>query len=228
MKQWAKGLFKNFKLSHISWMIVGVFLTEFITWVLYKTPKKITAPGFSAIVAACALSLAVYSAYQLTKWIKSKVNDKGFKKCEAIIDKIQEIAVEAVKINIIIEELFITKKVIINESIYNKTIEKLNIEKEKLREVMLEMHAHELHLQIWGFEISTNYSLKEFNDILIKYISSINKTIKNSKQLLLIGEYKEVGKDREQYKEALRRVSDYMDTINGSSFDEIFVPFGKK
>ncbi|ELV2795181.1 hypothetical protein QNS20_001375, partial [Enterobacter ludwigii] len=107
MKQWAKTLLERLSLSHIRWMIIGVLLTEFITWILYKNPKKITAPGLSAIVAVCALILAVYSAYQVKKWVNGKVNEKGFKKCEAIIDNIQEIAMGIVRVNIFIEQLFI-------------------------------------------------------------------------------------------------------------------------
>lgn len=224
MKQWIKRRLDRFKVSHIIWMFLGVFLTEFITWLLYKTPKKITAPGFSAVVAACALSLAVFSAYQVTKWTKGKINEKGFKKCETIIDKIQEIAMEVIKINFIIEQLFITKKVIINEGKYKEVIENLNNEKEKLKETLLEIHTHELHLQIWGFEISKDYSLKEFNEILVDFVAAINITIKNSKHLMLIGEYKEADKDRERYDSCLKRVSDFMDTINSSSFDDVFVP----
>ncbi len=209
-------------------MIAGVLLTEFITWLLYKNPKKITAPGLSAIVAVCALLLAVYSAYQLKKWINGKINEKGFKKCEAIMDKIQELAMEAVRINSVIDQLFITKKVKINENIYNNAIEKLTKEKEKVRESMLEMRTHELHLKMWGFKISEKYSLSDFNQILVIYLKSINLTIKNSKQLLLTGQYNEAIEDKTRYKEAVHQLSNFMETINDSSFHEIFVPYERK
>jgi len=48
-------------------MLIGALLTEGIIWLLYKDFKKITAPGLSAIVAVIALSLAIYSAYQVKK-----------------------------------------------------------------------------------------------------------------------------------------------------------------
>lgn len=225
MKQWVKSQLDRIILSHIAWMIAGVLLTEFITWLLYKNPKKITAPGLSAIVAVCALLLAVYSAYQIKKWINGKINEKGFKKCEAIMDKIQELAMAAVRINSVIDHLYITKKIEVNENHYNNVIEKLNKEKEKVRESMLEMHTHELHLKMWGFEISEKYSLSNFNKILVSYLKSINLTIKNSKQLLLTGQYNEAIDDKTRYKEAVQELSDFLETINDSSFHEIFVPY---
>jgi len=228
MKQWAKTLLERFTLSHIRWLIIGVLLTEFITWLLYKNPKKITAPGVSAMVAVCALILAVYSAYQVKKWVNGKVNDKGFKKCEAIIDSIQNVAMEVVRINNNITSLYIKGKNLVDEKLYNEKVEKLRNERDKLRETMLEMHSHELHLQIWGFEISKDYELNELNEALRAYISAINVTIKNSKQLLLTGEYIEVDNDQSKYKESLKLISTFMDRFNGSNFNEIFVAHENK
>ena len=225
MKQWAKTLLERLSLSHIRWMIIGVLLTEFITWILYKNPKKITAPGLSAIVAVCALILAVYSAYQVKKWVNGKVNEKGFKKCEAIIDNIQEIAMGIVRVNIFIEQLFIEEKVEINEEVYNKTIKTLINEREKIKETILLMLSHRLHLQIWGFEISKDYSLNQFNKALSSYISAINKTIKNSAQLLSTGEYKGVKEDQSKYQESLELIGEFMDKFNGSSFNDIFLTY---
>ena len=74
-------------------MLIGALLTEGITWLLYKDFKKITAPGLSAIVAVIALSLAIYSAYQVKKWVNSKIKEKAFKRTEELLEEISKMAV---------------------------------------------------------------------------------------------------------------------------------------
>jgi hypothetical protein len=93
MKKWAKKQFERVKLLHIKSLFVGVLLTEFITWLLFKNPKKITAPGLSATVAVCALLLAIYSAYQVKKWVNSKINEKAFKRSEELLEEFLKLMV---------------------------------------------------------------------------------------------------------------------------------------
>ncbi|MCU7510882.1 hypothetical protein D0Y48_29795 [Klebsiella quasipneumoniae] len=58
--------------------------------------------------------MAIYSAFQVKKWLGNKVNEKGFKKCESIIDKIQEIAIEIGRINSDITILYKNKLIILD------------------------------------------------------------------------------------------------------------------
>ncbi|MFF6012117.1 hypothetical protein [Rahnella sp. R3(2024)] len=84
--------FKNplirFRISHIFCISMGIVITEGFNWLFFKDPKKITPAGFSALIALSAFILAIHSAYRVNKWLDSKVNEKGFKKCEHIIDTI--------------------------------------------------------------------------------------------------------------------------------------------
>lgn len=225
MKQWAKTLLGRFSLSHIRWMIIGVMLTEFITWLLYKNPKKITAPGLSAIVAVCALILAVYSAYQVKKWINGKVNDKGFKKCESIIDKIQEIAMEMLKVNSEIGKLFQMNLVVIDESNHVLVMENLEKSIDNMKLLALELHTNAMHLNIWGFEIAENYNLFELTKAIGQYNSAIRNAIENSKNIINKKAYKEAIDDEGTYKQSVSMIGTYMDKINNSSFDEVFIPY---
>ncbi|EOV8971945.1 hypothetical protein ACN6UN_001845 [Cronobacter turicensis] len=223
MKQWTKRLMERLSLSHIRWMIIGFFITEFITWLLFKNPKKITAPGLSAMVAVFALILAIYSAYQVKKWINGKVNDKGFKKCEAIIDNIQEIAMSVGRIHEQIGKLFILEIVILDDVKFNLIIEKLESEINKLRETQLEMFAHAMHLSIWGFDISEEYQLKKFSDALKPLINVVNSTVGHSKRFRENGDFSGVKEDTLEYNSALDLVKNYIDKVNDSTFNEIFV-----
>ncbi|QEM90850.1 hypothetical protein FEI17_09415 [Kosakonia radicincitans] len=227
MKKLVKSLLDRFQLSHIRWMIIGVLLTELITWLLYKDPKKITAPGLSALVAVCALCLAIYSAYQVKKWVNGKVNEKGFKKCEAVIDKTQEIALVMLKVNPEIEKLFRMNLILLDIEKYNLVIENLKDSIEQLRLLTLEIHTHEMHLNIWGFEVAENYRLLELTEAIGKYNKAIRSSIENSVNFTKKGEYKEAEDDKAGYQDAVKLVGAYMDKLNNSTFDNIFVEHKK-
>lgn len=228
MKKWFEAQLERINLSHIRWMIIGVLLTEFITWLLYKNPKKITAPGLSATVAVCALILALYSAYQVKKWVSGKVNEKGFKKCEAIIDKTQEIAMAVARIDSEIQGLHNMNLVILEATKYNEKVEKILKQREVITDAVLEIYTHEMHLKIWGFEISEKHSLNQLTDSIKPYKKAIDSTLGNSKKYYTIGSYKEAAVDGEQYKKGLRLMSAYIDKVNDSVFNEIFLPYCEK
>lgn len=222
MKKWFEAQLERINLSHIRWMIIGVLLTELITWLLYKNPKKITAPGLSATVAVCALILALYSAYQVKKWVSGKVNEKGFKKCEAIIDKTQEIAMAVARIDSEIQGLHNMNLVILEATKYNEKVEKILKQREVITDAVLVIYTHEMHLKIWGFEISEKHSLNQLTDSIKPYKKAIDSTLGNSKKYYTIGSYKEAAVDGEQYKKGLRLMSAYIDKVNDSVFNEIF------
>lgn len=228
MKKWVEAQLERLNLSHIRWMIIGVLLTELITWVLYKNPKKITAPGLSATVAVCALILALYSAYQVKKWVGGKVNEKGFKKCEAIIDKTQEIAMAVARIDSEIKGLHNMNLVILEATKYNEKVKKILKQREVITDAVLEIYTHEMHLKIWGFEISEKHSLHQLTDSIKPYKKAIDSTLGNSKKYYTVGSYKEADVDGEQYKKGLRLMSIYIDKVNDSVFSEIFLPYSGK
>ncbi|WP_262963358.1 hypothetical protein [Klebsiella quasipneumoniae] len=114
MKKKVKEILNKLQPSHIAWLLAGVLLAEGFNWLLYKDIKRVTAPGLSSLIAVCALVLAIYSAFQVKKWLGNKVNEKGFKKCESIIDKIQEIAIEIGRINSDITILYKNKLIILD------------------------------------------------------------------------------------------------------------------
>lgn len=228
MKKWLEAQLERINLSHIRWMIIGVLLTELITWLLYKNPKKITAPGLSATVAVCALILALYSAYQVKKWVSGKVNEKGFKKCEAIIDKTQEIAMAVARIDSEIQGLHNMNLVILEATKYNEKVENILKQREVITDAVLEIYTHEMHLKIWGFEISEKHSLNQLTDSIKPYKKAIDSTLGNSKKYYTIGSYKEAAIDGEQYKKGLRLMSVYIDKVNDSVFNEIFLPYCEK
>lgn len=227
MKQCAKNLLERFRLSHIRWMIVGFLLTELITWLLYKNPKKITAPGLSATVAVFALILAVYSAYQVKKWLNGKVNEKGFKKCEIIIDKTQQIAMAVVKIDRGVKKIFQMNLVILEAEKYEVIVHQIDEQKKIIDESIIEIYTHAMHLNIWGFEMSQSHSLDDLTEGIKAYNSATNSIIGNSKKFPETGNYKEAENDESEYKKGLKKISLYIDKVNHSTFSEIFIPYKK-
>lgn len=80
---------QHLNISHITGFFVGVIITVIFNWVVFKDPKKITAPGVTSLVAMCTFALALYSASQLKLWLNSKINDKAFKQTEKILEYIE-------------------------------------------------------------------------------------------------------------------------------------------
>ncbi|MCR4457060.1 hypothetical protein [Pseudescherichia sp. L3] len=85
-------------LSHIIGFITGVVITLSILALTYKFPKWITAPGITALFAIGTFSLALYTAFQLKKWINSKVNEKAFKRSEELLDEFSKYILAAANI----------------------------------------------------------------------------------------------------------------------------------
>lgn len=88
----------RFNLSHVVGFFVGIVVTVIFNWVVFKDPKRITAPGVAALVAMSTFSLALWSAFKVEKWLKSKVNEKAFKRTEEFLDSYVELALNIAKI----------------------------------------------------------------------------------------------------------------------------------
>lgn len=73
----------------ISSFIVGVFcgtvLTLVFNWIIFKSPKTVTAPGVAALLSICTFSLALWSAFKVDKWLKNKINETAFKKADDFV-----------------------------------------------------------------------------------------------------------------------------------------------
>ncbi|HGG8858678.1 TPA: hypothetical protein ACJJWP_004377, partial [Enterobacter roggenkampii] len=62
----------RFNLSHVVGFFVGVVVTVIFNWVVFKDPKRITAPGVAALVAMSTFTLALWSASQVREWLSNK------------------------------------------------------------------------------------------------------------------------------------------------------------
>ncbi|EHN8849928.1 hypothetical protein ACUA1R_003343 [Enterobacter hormaechei] len=105
MRILLKKILNKFHLSHIVFIFVGVIITESITWLLFKDFTKITAPGLSAIVAVIALCLAIYSAYQVKKWVSSKINEKAFIRSVELLDEFSKMMVFLARLKFVMERI---------------------------------------------------------------------------------------------------------------------------
>ncbi|EIY5094453.1 MULTISPECIES: hypothetical protein [Klebsiella pneumoniae complex] len=222
MKKKVKEILNKLQPSHIAWLLAGVLLAEGFNWLLYKDIKRVTAPGLSSLIAVCALVLAIYSAFQVKKWLGNKVNEKGFKKCESIIDKIQEIAIEIGRINSDITILYKNKLIILDSVKIEKKIENIHESILKINEIRNTIVGHYMHLNIWGFDIKEEYNpitlldcVKEYRDIVIDTTSTIKRA--QPSQNISLDENESI------YKEKLKAISEYMDKLNHSTFNDIFI-----
>lgn len=85
------NILKKIKLENIVWLYVGGLITITINWIIFKDPKKVTAPGVTTFLATCTFTLALYSALQVKKWLDGKVNEAAFKQTQLILEAISKI-----------------------------------------------------------------------------------------------------------------------------------------
>ncbi|WP_271311872.1 hypothetical protein [Yersinia intermedia] len=175
----AKHLLTKSYVSYIA-LILIIIISNTILWCgLIKYPAKVTADNVSASVAMSAFILALYSAYKVNKWLDSKVNEKGFKKCEDIIDTISIIKEKLVsthpKIHITFNE---NKTCFINDDEY---IHAIRNEKESVINnisVILDDIFTVLSLQnqlnVWSFKYSDDFYAKKLNELMVDMRNTID------------------------------------------------------
>lgn len=84
----------NFNLSHVIGFFVGVVVTVIFNWIVFKDPKRVTAPGVAALVAICTFSLALWSASQVKKWLNNKINETAYKQAEISMELLRAIIID--------------------------------------------------------------------------------------------------------------------------------------
>ncbi|WP_438443170.1 hypothetical protein [Kluyvera georgiana] len=138
----------RFNLSHIFGFVVGIVTTIAINWILFKDPKRVTAPGLAALVALCTFSLALWSAFKVDKWLNSKVNEKAFKRTEEFLDSYIDLALNIAKIYSIAKYIRnkTTKQIITDRSI----IRNINEFAPEFLNSILTVAVHENTFKNWG------------------------------------------------------------------------------
>ncbi|WP_314419117.1 hypothetical protein [Pseudescherichia vulneris] len=137
-----------FNISHIIGFFIGVLITITINWLLFKDPKKITAPGVAALITMCTFSLALYSAYQVKKWLNSKINETAFKKTDDFISELCTIN------NKILEVIFLIKKLELmsKKEEYNKCVEELFTCSLELKKSIMTAYNHSYTFPTWSIK----------------------------------------------------------------------------
>lgn len=180
MKNKIKETLNNLQPSHIAWLLTGVILAEGFNWLLYKDIKRVTAPGLSSLVAICALSLAIYSAFQVKKWMDNKVNEKGFKKCEEIIDQLGDMQVELTYANLKLTSALEQNKIKkIPQQEYKKEVDKsyneTNKEIEKNINIILKTYSLQKQLYVWNFEMRLNFDTWSIFENILRYSDALDE-----------------------------------------------------
>lgn len=80
----------RFNLSHVVGFFVGIVVTIIFNWIVFKDPKRITAPGVAALVAMCTFTLALWSALQVKEWLATKKKEAGFNHTIKILEIIEK------------------------------------------------------------------------------------------------------------------------------------------
>lgn len=228
MKKRIKGIFNKLQPSHIAFLLAGVLLAEGFNWLLYKNIKRVTAPGLSSLVTICALVLAIYSAFQVKKWIDNKVNEKGFKKCEEILDLLSDISIGLAYINIKITiALEMNKKIEISQQEFKSDLDKLYDDADqaiqKYLDDILKAHAIQKQLYVWNFDINPDFDTWDIFEKALNYSDALNvfyfSMVKNEYKM----EY-----DIKQLDEPFSSVITSIKIFHKNRFEDIFISLPPK
>lgn len=192
MKKKIKEILNKLQPSHIAWLLAGVLLAEGFNWLLYKDIKRVTAPGLSSLIAVCALALAIYSAFQVKKWMDNKVNETAFKKSEGFIDNLIQMNNNIVYLTVYIQTLKMTD----SNDAFEKVLDKISYHVESILIKTSETYAFSSTFKVWGIDYINIKTFDEINNKLghqLGYLYSL--TISNKLTLETLNE-KDIGLDK--------------------------------
>ncbi len=227
MKKKVKEILNKLQPSHIAWLLAGVLLAEGFNWLLYKDIKRVTAPGLSSLIAVCALVLAIYSAFQVKKWMDNKVNEKGFKKCEELVEYFEKLIWEVSMCNtkknriILSYDQYKEKKDKTSEENLIGSMEEWNKQVIATTETYSDIYLCEKTLRLWNFSINDEYQIEPFRANFLKY----RKTVKKACRLMLINnkdDEDEIKNLINEMTESFNNIKPYFRKFSNSSFYEIF------
>ncbi|EMM2470541.1 TPA: hypothetical protein QHY55_005373 [Klebsiella pneumoniae subsp. pneumoniae] len=217
MKKKVKEILNKLQPSHIAWLLAGVLLAEGFNWLLYKDIKRVTAPGLSSLVAVCALVLAIYSAFQVKKWMDNKVNETAFKKSEGFIDNLIQMNNNIVYLTVYIQILKMTN----SNDAFEKVLDKISYHVENILIKTSETYAFSSTFKVWGIDYINIKSFDEINKKLghqLGYLYSL--TISNELTLETLNE-KDIGLDK--IENELRAINSKLNELLEEPYKSSFV-----
>lgn len=217
IKSKLKKLRDEFKLSHVLWFFTGILVTVAFNWIVYKDPKRITAPGVSTLVAMSTFMLALWSAFKVNKWLNSKVNDAAFNQSLKVLEQIE---VLHEKIQPVMNSM---NKIIHIEGLTKEDSANINDASMMINEIMVFGTSFFMKintLRYWNIKFTDNAErlISELKKELMKLIRSSQSTIKfieiekfDNKKLLI-----------EKITTSYFIISGKIEILTSLSYDEIF------
>lgn len=212
----------DFKLAHIAWLFAGIILTLVFNWIVYKEPKRITAPGVSALVSISAFLLALWSAFKVNKWLNSKVNDAAFEKTQKLMHETEELTMNLIPVINHLTFVNRDKLKLIDEESINEIIKK---HRDKLSEAneLLNVQCARVDflsktLSQWNVEL-TEKGFKIHND-LTREIIFLTQCIRGL--LLTEAEYESNKRHLKTINQSIMRASAIINELRDNNYTSLF------
>jgi len=152
----------------------GVAITTIFYWFMFKDPKRITIAGVTTMVgillSISTFLLALWSALKVNKWLNNKIQDKGFKQAEKILELIENVTVHVEPLR---KQLDNVRSLVesFGPIIFNKE-DKVELEANcaRVHAYCEQIYMSERMLKYWDTKVSVKgmESLKQFTDSLFK------------------------------------------------------------
>lgn len=211
----------KFNLSHVAGFFVGVVVTVAFNWIVFKDPKRVTAPGLAALVAMCTFTLALWSAFKVSQWTNAKINESGYKHSEKIIEQIHLITASLITVNssLLMIDPRLDDYQTTNLDLIRFHRKKLSEENEELSLLVMKLNILTLTLPQWGVAISESHG--DDIDTLVLNVIELNQYIRGM-FYYDNNDKKQLFKYIDNIKVKIKLIASHLDNITKSGYDEIF------
>lgn len=199
-----------------------IFLVEYFCF-----DGHITPPGVSATIACLALAFTIYAAFKVKEWSETKLNEKGFEKCEEILNIITETKFEIITIEVHLRELFESNEKSFISLLqfklkYSDVLDQFVKFEHKTSERLLHALYLETQLPMWNWQIPDEHKVEDLFNAVNDYITCVkacieliekNESIQHPTFLL----------KKEEADKNYKKASRYASRIFAKPFTEVFI-----
>jgi len=171
-----KNIITEVPLYCIASFLIGAYTVLLINFFYFD--NHITPPGVSAFIACMALGFTIYAAFKVKEWNDAKINEKGFSKCEYIIEKLGDFNLKFITVHSYVSYLLNIHKDKFIPGFIDDRINNYNdifiSDADEANMILLRILSGQHHLKIWNYRIRNDFRMESLNELYDSYRKEIS------------------------------------------------------
>ena len=171
-----KNVISEVPLYCIASFLIGAYTVLLLNFFYFD--NHITPPGVSAFVACMALAFTVYAAFKVKEWNDAKINEKGFNKCEYIIENLGDFNLKFITIHSYASYLLNLHKEKFTPGFIDNRIAKYNdlfiSDADEANLIILRILSGQHHLKIWNYRIKKEFRMESLSELYDSYRKEVS------------------------------------------------------